>query len=80
MMDQREHASSWVVVAKTATCKRCGRAGLAWQQSKSGKYYLCNTRRTPDGTIEADRRGFHECQQPFKNAHGVEVSDADIPF
>jgi hypothetical protein len=56
------------------------RENLAWQQGMSGKWYLCATRRTRDGKLEADRRGFHHCQPSFKNAHGVEVSDADVPF
>jgi hypothetical protein len=70
----------WVPVNSTATCKRCGRANLAWQQGRSGKWYLCVTRRNRDGKLEADRLGFHHCQPSFKNAHGVEVSDHDIPF
>lgn len=70
----------WVSVSSTATCKRCGRANLAWQQGKSGKWYLVVTRRTKDGSLEADRRGFHKCESSFKNNHGVEVSDADVPF
>lgn len=70
----------WVSVSQTATCKKCGRANLAWQQARSGKWHLCVTRRTHEGKLEADRRGFHKCQPPAKNAHGLEVSDADIPF
>jgi len=70
----------WVIVDKTADCKRCGRKGLAWQQGKSGKWYLVVTRRNQDGKLEADRRGFHQCQPPVRNAHGLEVSDHDIPF
>ena len=71
----------WVPVNSTATCKRCGRANLAWQQSKrTEKWYLVNTRRTRDGKLEADRHGFHKCEPAFKNAHGVEVNDFDIPF
>jgi hypothetical protein len=72
--------SHWVIVDKTAECKRCGRKSLAWQQSKSGRWYLCVTRRTKDGEIEADRRGFHKCQDPITNVHGVRVSDHDLPF
>jgi hypothetical protein len=73
--------SNWVPVSSPATCRRCGRTNLAWQQSKrSQKWYLCVTRRTRDGALEADRRAFHQCQPPVKNVHGVEVSDADIPF
>jgi hypothetical protein len=72
--------SNWVAVDQTAKCKNCGRANLAWQQGKSGKWYLCVTRRNQEGQLEADRRGFHKCQPTFKNAHGVEVSDADLPF
>jgi hypothetical protein len=59
---------SWVSVSKTVKCNRCGRANL------------CVTRRTREGKLEANRRGFHKCQPSFTNAHGVEVSDADIPF
>jgi hypothetical protein len=70
----------WVPVDGLVTCNRCGRSNLAWQQGKSGKWYLCATRRNKDGNLEADRRGFHHCQPTFKNGHGVEVSDADIPF
>jgi hypothetical protein len=73
-------AEAWVMVSKPVTCNRCGRANLGWQQSRSGKWYLCVTRRTRDGKLEADRHGFHKCEPAFKNAHGVEVSDADIPF
>ncbi len=80
-MGEQEHsAGHWIKVTKTATCKRCGRANLAWQQGKSGKWYLCMTRRTADGQLEADRQGFHKCEPSFKNTHGLEVSDADIPF
>lgn len=71
---------NWVPVEKVAACQRCGRQNLAWQQGRSGKWYLCVTRRTRDGKFEADRRGFHKCQPPTKNIHGVETSDADIPF
>ena len=71
---------NWVSVDKTAECKRCGRKSLAWQQGKSGKWYLCATRRTKEGKLEADRRGFHKCQPPAKNAHGLEVSDSDVGF
>lgn len=70
----------WVPVDKTAECKRCGRKSLAWQQGKSGKWYLCVTRRSTDGKLEADRRGFHKCEPPVKNVHGLEVTDADISF
>ncbi len=70
----------WVPVAHSAKCNRCGRANLAWQQSRSGKWYLCVTRRTQDGKLVADRRGFHTCQPTFTNPQGMEVSDADIPF
>ena len=76
----REGQMSWVAVEKTAKCNRCGRANLAWQQSRSGKWYLCITRRNANGELEADRRGFHKCQPAFKNGHGVTVSDADLPF
>jgi len=55
--------SNWVTVEATATCKRCGCRNLAWQKGKSGKWYLCITRRTLDGKVEADRRGFHQCQE-----------------
>jgi hypothetical protein len=72
--------SLWVPVSKTAKCNRCGRENLAWQQSRSGKWYLCVTRRTQDGKLVSDRRGFHKCQLKFTNPHGVEVTDADIPF
>jgi hypothetical protein len=72
--------SNWVPVDKTAECKRCGRKSLAWQQGKSGAWYLCVTRRTREGKLEADRRGFHKCQPPTKNAHGLEVSDSDVGF
>jgi hypothetical protein len=61
--------SNWVPVDKTAECKRCGRKSLAWQQGKSGAWYLCVTRRT-----------IHKCQPPTKNAHGLEVSDSDVGF
>ena len=71
--------SHWVTVESFATCKRCGRTNLAWQQGKSGKWYLCEAKRV-DSHIEANRRGFHKCQPPVKNAHGLEVTDADIPF
>ncbi len=70
----------WVSVAKAAKCNRCGRENLAWQQSRSRKWYLCVTRRTDDGKLVADRRGFHKCQPKFTNAQGVEVGDDDIPF
>jgi hypothetical protein len=79
-MQDNNSTPNWVSVGQVTTCKRCGRANLAWQQGKSGKWYLCITRRTRDGKFEADRRGFHQCQPPVKNAHGLEVSDADIPF
>jgi len=75
-----QDSPKWVAVQKTVKCNRCGGANLAWQQSKSGKWYLCVTRQTAEGKLEADRRGFHRCQPPVKNAHGLEVSDADIPF
>jgi hypothetical protein len=70
----------WVAIDTFVTCKRFGRERLAWQQGKSGKWYLCITRTTNEGKLEADRRGFHQCQPATKNFHGVEVSDADIPF
>jgi hypothetical protein len=72
--------SLWVPVSKAAKCNRCGRENLAWQQSRNGRWYLCITRRNREGKLEADRRGFHKCQPTFKNAHGTEVSDEDIPF
>lgn len=78
--EPRQSESHWVSVGSMATCKRCGRANLAWQQGRSGKWYLCQTRRTRDGAIEADRRAFHQCQPPITNSHGLEVSDADVPF
>ena len=78
--EPRQSESRWVSVGSTATCKRCGRANLAWQQGKSGKWYLCVTRRTREGSLEADRRAFHQCQPSTTNLHGMEVSDADIPF
>ena len=71
---------NWVPVDKTAECKRCGRKSLAWQQGKSGKWYLVITRRNAEGQLEADRRGFHKCEPAPKNIHNLEVSDADIPF
>lgn len=72
--------SNWIAVDRTVECKRCGRANLAWQKGKSGKWYLCVTRKVDDGKLEADRHEFHKCQPKIANAHGVEVSDADIPF
>jgi ssDNA-binding Zn-finger/Zn-ribbon topoisomerase 1 len=72
--------SNWVAVTQTAKCKKCGRENLAWQQGKSGKWYLCVTRRTKDGTLEADRRGFHKCESAVPNIHGVLITDDDIPF
>lgn len=75
-----QNQSNWVAVTKTAKCNRCGRDGLAWQKGKSGKWYLCATRRNNHGQLEADRRAFHKCQPSFENDHGMEVSDADIPF
>jgi len=77
---EQSQESFWVPVSKTTKCNRCGRSGLAWQQARNRKWYLVVTRRTRDGKIEADRRGFHKCQPTFTNAHGTEVSDADIPF
>jgi hypothetical protein len=74
-----QSAPHWVIVESFATCKRCGRTNLAWQQGKSGKWYLCEAKRV-GSHIEANRRGFHKCQPAFKNGHGVTVSDADIPF
>jgi hypothetical protein len=70
----------WVPISKPANCNRCGRENLGWQQSRSGKWYLCVTRRTEDGKLVADRRGFHKCQPTFTNSQGVQVSDDDIPF
>jgi hypothetical protein len=75
-----EKQALWVPVSQAVTCKRCGRANLAWQQSRSGKWYLCVTRRMRDGKLEAARRQFHHCQPAYTNAHGVQVSDADLPF
>lgn len=75
-----QSGQNWVSVEKVVACQRCGRQNLAWQQGRSGKWYLCVTRRAKDGKLEADRRGFHKCQAPTKNAHGVETSDNDIPF
>ena len=72
--------STWVAVTQTAKCNKCGRGDLAWQQGKSGKWYLCVTRRTKDGTIEADRRGFHKCETVVPNIHGVPITDDDIAF
>lgn len=43
--------------AKPVTCNRCKETGLAWAQSKSGKYYLCKM--GPDG--QPLRREFHKC-------------------
>ena len=69
--------SNWVPAAETVKCNRCGRANLAWQHGKAGKWYLVITRRNALGKLEAARRGFHHCQcQP---AHGVEVGDV-MPF
>ena len=81
MTPPEQSAEHWVPVSVTVTCNRCGKGNLAWQHSKhSKKYYLCVTRTTKDGVIEANRRGFHHCQPATKNSHGLEVSDADIPF
>jgi hypothetical protein len=79
--DDAQRDSHWVPASDTVTCKRGGKKDLAWQHSKrTKKFYLCVTRRSKDGALEADRRGFHQCQPARINLHGVEVSDFDIPF
>jgi hypothetical protein len=70
----------WVPVAAFAECKRCHAKHLAWQQGKSGKWYLAAARKRADGKLEANRRQFHECPNTSINANGVKVSDFDVPF
>jgi hypothetical protein len=75
MTGQNEH---WVPIDFTVTCKRCKQPNLGWQHStKTKKYYLCVTRTTREGKLEADRRGFHQCQE---NPPAPPISDNDIPF
>jgi hypothetical protein len=74
MTAANQSAQHWVTVESFATCKHCGRTNLAWQQAKSGKWYLCEAKPV-DSHIEANRRGFHKCQPAFRNVHGVTVSE-----
>ena len=47
-------------MAKSVTCKRCGRNDLAWRQSKAGKWYL-----TYDEGVEIGG----ECGRHIKTIH-----------
>jgi|SRR5215471_13757722 len=53
--------NGWVEVSKLARCARCGEESLAWQQGKSGKFYLCAARRDIQGKFWANRKEFHQC-------------------
>ena len=78
--EQSQTESRWVAVTGTATCKRCKKTDLAWQQGKTGKWYLCVTRRSKDERSRLIGAVFTNAKNSAPNFHGVEVSDADIPF
>jgi hypothetical protein len=48
---------------KLVKCNRCGADDLCWQESKSGKFYLCKTMKDASGQLVALRKEFHQCKQ-----------------
>lgn len=61
-------------MAKSVTCKRCGRNDLVWRQSKSGKWYL-----TYDEAVEVvgeSGRGI----KSFRPAHQCLARDGELQF
>src|SRR5437868_14061769 len=78
-------AGNWLEVDKLATCNRCRERSLAWQKSKSGKFYLCRGRQGEDGKFYANRKEFHACPGTMEpKADGAlaatMITDDDIPF
>jgi hypothetical protein len=45
---------------KLVRCNRCGEENLCWQESKSGKFYLCKAR-LEGGSVVPLRKEFHVC-------------------
>ena len=54
-----------VEVDRFATCRRCGGRNVAWQQSRSGRWYLCEARRI-GGIVFANRRDFHVWSREYR--------------
>jgi len=46
---------------KLVRCNRCGEEELCWQESKSGRFYLCRTRLDQGGSVIPLRKEFHVC-------------------
>jgi hypothetical protein len=79
--------SNWVRVVSTdvTRCSRCKAGPLAWQKGKSGQWYLCTARRNENGTLEADRRAFHDCPKRFgkktsDQTTGMAITEFNTPF